>query len=81
MLYYGIIPFWCSDDYDKSNIYSDFPDYIKVKTPDELYQKMDELDNNETLYRELLNKLYDLLEDKYFDERFIHEIYDDFLNE
>lgn len=80
MLYYGIIPFWCSDDYDKDNLYSEFPEFIKVKTPEELISKINYLNNNPDEYKKLLYQLYELLEDKYFDVRFIHELFDDILN-
>lgn len=80
MLYYGIIPFWCSDDYDKNNLYSEFPEFIKVKTPEELIDKINYLNNNPDEYKKLLYQLYELLEDKYFDSRFIHELFDDVLN-
>lgn len=79
MLYYGIIPFWCKNDYDSKNIYSNFPDFIKVESTDELLQKIDFLNNNPEEYRKLLYELYDLLEDKYFDNRLIHEIFDEIL--
>jgi hypothetical protein len=79
MLYYGIIPFWCKNDYDSKNIYSNFPDFIKVESTDELLQKIDFLNNNPEEYRKLLYELYDLIEDKYFDNRLIHEIFDEIL--
>ena len=80
MLYYGIIPFWCKYDYDKNNLYSEFPDFIKVETPEELVEKINYLENNPIEYHKLLNELYELLEDKYFDNRFIKELFDDVLN-
>lgn len=79
MIYYGILPFWCKYDYDSKNIYSEIPDFLKVSDVDEFYEKINILDNNIDLYHSLKNNLYDLLEDKYFDNRFIHEIFDDFL--
>ena len=80
MLYYGIIPFWCKYDYDKNNLYSEFPDFIKVETPEELVEKINYLETNPIEYHKLLNELYELLEDKYFDSRFIKELFDDVLN-
>lgn len=80
MLYYGIIPFWCKNDYDCSNTkYNMFPDYIKVESPQELLYKMNELNNNNDLYRNLLNELYDLLDDRYFDDRIVHDIFNEVL--
>jgi hypothetical protein len=80
MLYYGIIPFWCKYDYDKDNLYNEFPDFIKVETPEELIEKINYLNNNPEEYKKLLYQLYDLLEDKYFDNRIIHELFDEILD-
>ena len=80
MLYYGIIPFWCKNDYDCSNSkYNMFPDYIKVESPSELLYKINELNNNEDMYKSLKNDLYDLLDDRYFDDRIVHDIFDEIL--
>ena len=80
MLYYGIIPFWCKYDYDKDNLYNEFPDFIKVETPEELIEKINYLNNNTEEYKKLLYQLYNLLEDKYFDNRIIHELFDEILD-
>ena len=79
MLYYGIIQFWCKNDYDKDGIYTQFPDFIKVETPEELVEKINYLENNPEEYRKLLYELYEILEDKYFDNRIIHELFDELL--
>lgn len=81
MMYYGIIPFWCVYDYDSGNLYKDIPEYIKVKSPEEFYAKMDELDNNEELYNQIKNQLYDLLLDKYFTIDFVKEMFEDVIND
>ena len=44
------------------------------------YDKINYLNNNPDEYKKLLYQLYELLEDKYFDVRFIHELFDDILN-
>ena len=80
MLYYGIIPFWCKYDYDKDNLHDEFPDFIKVETPEELIEKINYLNNNPEEYKKLLYQLYDLLQDKYFDNRIIHELFDEILD-
>lgn len=79
MLYYGIIPFWCKNDYDKDGIYTQFPDFIKIESPDELVEKINYLESNPEEYRKLLYELYEILEDKYFDNRIIHELFDEIL--
>lgn len=80
MLYYGIIPFWCKNDYDCSNSkYNMFPDYIKVESPNELLYKINELNKDKDLYKSLLDYLYNLLDDRYFDDRIAHDIFDEIL--
>lgn len=71
MLYYGIIPFWDKNSYDTNNIYSEFPDFIKVSSPQELWEKIKYLDENEDEYRKLLNELYEVLRDEYFSNDFV----------
>jgi len=80
MLYYGIIPFWCKNDYDTTNIYSKFPDYIKVETPDELYSKIGELESDKELYHKLLCELYECFEDYMFSNDIIYRMFDGILN-
>lgn len=80
MLYYGIIPFWCKNDYDCSNSkYTSFPDYIKVESPEELLYKMNELNNDSGKYKNLLEELYTLLDDRYFNGEIMHDIFDEVL--
>lgn len=71
MIYYGIIPFWDKRTYDTDNYYKDMPDYFKVSSPDEMWQKIDELENNKELYVKYLKEYYALLDDKYFSGQFI----------
>jgi len=71
MLYYGIIPFWCKDEYDTSNIYTVFPEFLKVKSPTEMWDKINFLEQNIEEYNKLRNQLYDILKDEYFNSDFI----------
>lgn len=79
MMYYGIIPFWCKNDYDTDNIYKDIPDYIKVESPEELYAKIDELNNDKEKYQLILNQIYDCLKDEYFSDDLVYNLFDDIL--
>ena len=79
MLYFGIIPFWCKSQYDTDNIYKDFPDYIKVSNPDELWNKIDELNSNKEKYVSLLKQLYDLIPESYFDGSIMKDIFSEVL--
>lgn len=71
MIYYGIIPFWDKNSYDTDNLFAEVPDYVKVSSPDEMWQKIDELYNDREKYKTLLKQLYDLLKPEYFDGSFI----------
>lgn len=71
MLYYGIIPFWCKYDYDTSNIYNDFPDFIKVETPEEMWDKINVLESDSNKHNEIREKLFKLLDDRYFNTDFV----------
>jgi len=76
MLYYGIIPFWDKNSYDTDNYYKDIPDYVKVETPEELWEKIDFLNKNPEEYKKLLKQCYDALKPKYFTTEYIHEVFD-----
>lgn len=67
MIYMGILPFIPKKLYDVDRIYSELPDYLYVETPEEFNAKIDELEANPKLYKELLNKIYSLLTDDLFD--------------
>ena len=81
MLYYGIIPFWCKSDYDTTNIYSDFPDFIKVETPEEMWAKIEFLETHPEDYKNLRNNLFSLLKDEYFNSDYILKQIDKVLND
>lgn len=55
----GILPF-LHPDYDKFHLL-DIPEYLYVKTPEELLEKVRELDNNPELYLKLLNECFELI--------------------
>lgn len=76
MLYYGVIPFWDKNAYDTDNYYTDIPDYVKVETPAELWEKIDFLNNHPDEYKKLLKQCYDALKPKYFTTEYIHEVFD-----
>lgn len=80
MLYYGIVPFWCKNEYDTSNIYSDFPDYLKVTSPEEMWDKINFLEANPEEYKKIRNQLYALLKDEYFNTDAVFKEIDKVLN-
>lgn len=71
MIYYGIIPFWDKYSYDTDNYYKDMPDYFKVTSPKEMWDKIKYLNEHPDEYKKYLNIYYNLLEDKYFNGDFI----------
>lgn len=79
MIYYGIIPFWDKNHYDVQNHLSEFPDYLKVDSPEQLYERINKLENNKQLYNTILEKLWNLLKDEYFNEDYTNTIFDKYL--
>lgn len=75
MIYYGILPFWDKNGYDTKNIYKTIPDYLKVSTPEEMWKKIEFLDNNPEEYNKLLEQIYNLLDDKYFKKEYVNEVF------
>ena len=80
MIYYGIIPFWDKNNYDTDNIYKEIPDYFKVKTPKEMWDKIEYLNLHEEEYKKYLKIYYNLLEDKYFNGDFIVDVFKQYLS-
>lgn len=76
MLYYGIIPFWDKNAYDTDNYYKDIPEYCKVETPQELWDKIDYLNKNPEEYKKLLKQCYEALKPEYFTNEHIHLVFD-----
>jgi hypothetical protein len=74
MIYYGIIPFWNKNEYDTTGIYSNVPEYCKVDSPEEMWQRINELEHDADFATEIRKKLYYLLTDDLFNgEYFIHQ--------
>ncbi len=71
MVYYGIIPFYDKNSYDTDGYFKEFPDYVKVSSPKEMWEKIDYLYEHRDEYAKLLKQFYDILEDKYFNGDFI----------
>jgi hypothetical protein len=64
MIYYGIIPFF-HPYYDTDKIFN-VPDFLRVKTPKQMWERIEYLQNNEQDYRKLLKIIYNILDEKYF---------------
>lgn len=76
MMYYGIMPFWAKGTYDSDNFYIDIPEFFKVETPEELWKKIHFLDRHPACYRIMLGKIYEALKPEYFENDFVHRIFD-----
>jgi len=80
MIYYGIIPFWDKNSYDTDNYYTDIPDYFKVSSPEEMWNKINFLNENDDLYKKYLEIYYNLLDDKYFNGDFIVDTFKPYID-
>lgn len=58
-IFYGIIPF-CQAEYDTDHLLP-LPDICRPKTPQEMWDNMDYLDNNPDEYNKLLDYFYDII--------------------
>lgn len=76
MLYYGILPFWVKGTYDVDNFYTDISDFLKVDDPEQLWKRIDFLEKNPDEYRKQLRLAYDALKPEYFENAFVHRIFD-----
>ena len=74
MLYYGIIPFVDKNSYDTDKILP-LPEFFRVESPEEMWQKINKLYNNKDAYVKTLKYFYSLLEDKYFNGEYIGEVF------
>jgi hypothetical protein len=72
MIHMGIIPFF-HPDYDIDRIFK-VPTFLRVRTPKQMWERIAELENNETLYREILSQLYDMLDDSLFNGEQINKV-------
>lgn len=71
-LMFGIIPFFhpsCGTDY-----YEDLPDYLLLKSAEDLKNKIEHLESNFKAYRQLWDECQALLLDEYFDGTYFNDI-------
>lgn len=76
MLYYGILPFWVKGTYDTDNFYTDIDDFLKVDSSKQLWERIDYLEKNPDEYKKQLKLAYDALKPEYFENDFVHRIFD-----
>ena len=72
MLLFGIVPFFIPGD-DDDHLFN-APEFLYVNSPKELYEKITELENNNSKYIELWYKLQAMLKDDYFNGKFLDTI-------
>jgi hypothetical protein len=80
MIYYGIIPFWNKNEYDTTGIYSNVPEYCKVDSPEEMWQRINELEHDADFATEIRKKLYYLLTDDLFNGEYLIHQFSPYLN-
>lgn len=74
MCTYGILSFVNKNGYDIDCL-QPIPDFFRVESPQEFKEKIDLLENDSDLYQKYINQIYDLLDDSYFDGRFIENVF------
>jgi len=72
MLYYGIIPFLHPYYDDQKHL--PIPDFLRIKSPKELFKKIELLENNKNEYNKLLIYLMKLIKDEYLDGSYLNNI-------
>lgn len=72
MIMWGIIPF-LHPDYDKNKLLN-FPEYLYIKNPKDLLNKINELENDQEKYIMLLNECLDLIKPEYLDGTFLNNL-------
>jgi hypothetical protein len=75
MLYYGIIPFVDKNGYDIDHLLP-IPDFFRVENPDEMWKKIEKLENNSDKYIECLKYFYKMLLDDYFNGKYIKDVFE-----
>ncbi len=71
MIYNGIIPFF-HPTYDMQNHIA-IPPELRIDKPEQLYERIELLENNPDIYRSLMKTLYNrFLKDEYFDGSFLN---------
>lgn len=87
MIHYNIIPFMHPYYDSQRNLDSlGLPDFIRVKNPKDLYDKINMLENDESLYEELLNQCKSMLKDSFYNGSYLNnvvmsEFYNEILHE
>ncbi len=79
MIWFGIIPF-CHPNYD-TGINQPVHPYLRVKSGEEFFQKIKELESNENLKNEILNYHIEILDESYFNGLFINKIFTETIKE
>lgn len=75
MCIYGILPFFDKSKYDTDNLVP-VPEFLRCATPQEMKEKIEILEKDPELYQEYLNKIYELVNDDYFNGEFICKIFE-----
>ena len=72
MAQFGILPFM-HPTYDTQK-HIKCPDFLRVSSPEEFKQRIDYLEEHPEKYKILLNELYLMLKDEYYDGRYINNV-------
>lgn len=72
MIHYGIIPFF-HPNYDTLKLL-DVPEFLRIKTPSEMWERIKFLDNNPLEYEFIKNRLWKMLKDDYYNGNFLNDV-------
>lgn len=75
MMIYGVIPFFDVSKYDTDKKVP-VPEFFRCTSPEDMKEKINQLENDPELYNKYLNEMYDLVKDDYFNGEFICKIFD-----
>ena len=71
MAHYGIIPF-LHPTYDEQNNLK-CPDILRIKDSQDLFDKIELLENNKEFYNNLREELNNMLKDEYYDGTYLND--------
>jgi hypothetical protein len=72
MAHHGVLPFFHPWYDEQENIPA--PEFLRVNSPEELWEKIELLENNNELYLNILEEVYETLDDDYYDGTHVNNI-------
>ena len=79
MIHYGVIPFF--HPYYDTQKHLDVPEFLRPKTPEEMWERIAYLEKYPAAREKLLEKFWHMLEDEYYSGHFLGEVFDKAIQE